>query len=222
MKWRGTSTDTAEQGADARLLRDKLTDIKAGIAQYVRPENQAVNLQTVAELEQQGVAAQALKVGDQAPSFVLSDQNGRQASSAALLAQGPLIVNFFRGRWCPFCVAELESWRDALPQVQSAGASLIAISAQTVKHNAFTADQHKLRFPLLSDAGNQVARGFGVSYRVPDAQRDLYRAVFVNLQLLHGDDSGELPLPATFVITQDGAVAYAFAAADYTQRAEPS
>src|SRR5204863_5470274 len=106
MKWRGTSTDTAEQGADARLLRDKLTDIKAGIAQYVRPENQAVNLRTVTELEERGVTARALKAGDKAPSFVLSDQNGRQVSSADLLAQGPLIVSFFRGRWCPFCVAE--------------------------------------------------------------------------------------------------------------------
>jgi peroxiredoxin len=121
-------------------------------------------------------------------------------------------------------VTELEAWRDALPDVEAAGASLVAISPQLLRHSAFTADQHKLHFPVLSDEGNRVARQFGLVYEVPDYQRDLFRTVFINLENLNGMKYADwsLPLPATYVIAQDGTVLYAFASADYTQRAEPS
>jgi peroxiredoxin len=97
---------------------------------------------------------------------------------------------------------------------------LVAISPQTPKHNAFTSDQHKLRFPVLSDPGNQVARQFGLVYAVPAEQKKLYKSVFINLPLTNGDESWELPLPATYVIGADGRVWYAKAYADYTQRPE--
>lgn len=221
MKWRGISTDSAEQLDAPRLLRDKLIDIKAGIAEYVRPENQAVNERAVAAIRASGIEQRILSVGSLAPTFTLEDQNSKRISSADLLANGPLILNFFRGRWCPFCSTTLESWRDISPQIESAGASVVAISPQTVRHNYFLADQHKLRFPALSDPGLAVARKFGLVYPVPDEQRSLYRAVFINLPQVNGDDSWELPLPATFVLGRDGKVLYAFASADYTLRAEP-
>src|SRR5438105_13493141 len=97
MRWRGTSTDTAQQPADSRALRDRLTEIRAGIAQYVRPENQAINERALAELKAAGVEKNVLKVGDTAPTFRLSDQHGREVSSAELVTRGPLVINFFRG-----------------------------------------------------------------------------------------------------------------------------
>jgi peroxiredoxin len=208
----------------AGLLKDRLLEIKAGIAQYVRPENQAIHDRVVAELQSRGIEENALAVGEPAPEFQLPDQAGRMVASRDLLAKGKLVIDFYRGRWCPFCMTELEAWRDALPQVEAAGASLVAISPQLVRHGAFTADQHKLRSPVLSDEGNGVARQFGLVYEAPEYQRALFRSVFINLENLNGMKYEEwsLPMPATYVIARDGRIEYAFASADYTQRAEPA
>jgi peroxiredoxin len=224
MKWRGISADTAEQPAKAGLLRDRLLEIKSGVAQYVRPENQAINDRVIAELRDRSFENGILAVGSTAPEFALPDQRGALVSLRELLVKGKLIVNFYRGRWCPFCMTSLEAWRDALRQATSAGASIVAISPQLIRHSAFTADQHKLTFPVLSDEGNHVAGQFRVRYDVPEYQRQLFRSVFINLENLNGmkSDDWSLPMPATYVIGQDGRVEFAFASADYTRRAEPA
>jgi peroxiredoxin len=224
VRWRGTSTDTALQPNKPGTLAEKLLEIKAGIAQYVRPENQAIHDRAIAELRKCGIEQQVLPAGAKVPEFELGDQNGKLVSSEDLLAKGKLIINFYRGRWDPFCMTELEAWREALPQVEAANASVVAISPQLPRHGAFTADQHKLRFPVLSDIGNKVAREFGIAYDVPEEQKSLYKAVFVNLENLNGMKYEEwsLPLPATYVIGQDGKIEYVFASADYMERAEPA
>jgi peroxiredoxin len=220
MKWR--SLEESQPGVDARPLREQLAERKQLIAQYVPKETQAIHERVVSELRHQGFAAHALPVGAKAPSFELSDHNGRSVSSSTLLAKGRLVICFFRGRWCPFCVGQLEAMNPVLPQIEDAGALLIAISPQTVQQSFFMADQHKLRFPLLSDRGNQVARQFGLVYRVPEHQQEIYRRAFVNLPFVNGDDSWELPIPATYTLASDGMVLYTSANADYTERAEPA
>src|SRR4051812_15985846 len=219
MKWRGLSTeqDGVRPGVS---LEQRLMEIKAGIAQYVRPENQAINERATEELKASGLADRILPMGAKAPDFTLPDQNGRPVALSELLARGQVVIDFYRGRWCPFCVTELETYRDLLGEIEEAGATLIAISPQMVRHSAFTADQHKLRFPVLSDEGNKVARQFGLVHRVPEYQEQLFRSVFINLPKSNGDESWELPLPATYVIDRDGTVIYAEAFADYTQRPE--
>jgi peroxiredoxin len=111
------------------------------------------------------------------------------------------------------------------PLFEQAGAAVAFISPQTVKHSFFMHDQHKPRFPLLSDAGNQLARRFGLVYRVPNTpptdQQEIYRRVFINLPNINGDPSWELPIPATYVINGDAIVLYASANPDYTERPEP-
>ena len=107
-------------------------------------------------------------------------------------------------------------------QIEQAGASLVAISPQTVQQSFFMVDQHKLRFPLLSDVGNQVARQFGLVYRVPDDQQAIFQRAFVNLPFANGDSSWELPIPATFIVDRDGTILYASADEDYAQRPEPA
>jgi len=92
----------------------------------------------------------------------------------------------------------------------------------TFKQGDFMRDQHKLLFPVLSDAGNKVAESFGVSYQVPEYQQELYKTVFINLPFINGDDSWTLPLPATFVISQAGIIQGVFVDPDYTLRAEPA
>src|SRR4029077_8055746 len=109
MKWRGVSEKAGVPSAIDVPLRQKLLEIKAGIAQDVRPDNQAINERAIRELTESGIANRILPVGAQAPEFTLPDQNGNKISSAELLAGGAIVISFFRGRWCPFCVAEIES-----------------------------------------------------------------------------------------------------------------
>jgi peroxiredoxin len=152
----------------------------------------------------------------------LQDHDGTTVSSFDLLAEGRLVLCFIRGRWCPFCVGQMEAMNLILPQIEQAGARLVAISPQTVKQTFFMHDQHKPRFSVLADAANRVARQFGLTYRVPPLQEAVYRRAFVNLPFTNGDESWELPIPATYVIDRDGSILYATANEDYTERPEPS
>lgn len=219
MKWR--SLEESNSALDARPLRDILAERKELIAKYVPAETQAIHAQAVAELKARRLAANALSVGAQAPAFELPDHNGKIASSSDLLPKGRLVLCFIRGRWCPFCVGQMEAMNLILQQIEQDGATLVAISPQTVKQSFFMYDQHKLHFPLLSDAGNKVARQFGLTYRVPASQETVYRRAFVNLPFTNGDESWELPIPATYVVDRDGTVLYASASEDYTERPEP-
>jgi peroxiredoxin len=220
MKWR--SLEESDGEIDARPLREIFAERKELIARYVPPETQAIHAGTVAELRERHLAANILHIGAKAPAFELQDHNGRMVSSADLLAKGPLVLCFIRGRWCLFCVGQMEAMNLVLMQIEAAGASLVAISPQTVKQSFFMRDQHRLRFPLLWDAGNHVARQFRLTYRVPKLQEAIYRRAFVNLPFTNGDDSWELPIPATYILDRDGTVCYASANEDYTERLEPA
>jgi peroxiredoxin len=220
MKWRSleeSSTDT-----DLRPLREIYAERKGLIEKYVPQGIRDIHARVVAELKASAAAERALPVGSKAQNFELKDHDGKLVSSAELLSKGRLVICFIRGRWCPFCVGQVEAMNLIVPEIQQAGASLIVISPQTVQQSYFMRDQHKLRFSLLSDAGNTVARQFGLVYKVPDYQQALYKRVFVNLPHANGDDSWELPIPATFILDRDGAVLYASANEDYTERPEPS
>jgi peroxiredoxin len=219
MKWRSLEEKSA--GVDFRPLREIFVERKELIARYVPAETQAVHAQAVAELKAQGLAARILAEGAKAPEFELPDHDGKIVRSTDLLVRGRLVLCFIRGRWCPFCVGQMEAMNLVVPVIAEAGASLVVISPQTVKQSYFMHDQHKLRFPLLSDSGNKVARQFGLTYRVPAAQEAVYRRAFVNLPFTNGDDSWELPIPATFILDRDGTVLYASANEDYTDRPEP-
>ncbi|MGO8797216.1 MAG: peroxiredoxin-like family protein [Candidatus Sulfotelmatobacter sp.] len=220
MKWR--SLEESAPASDIRSLREIFAERKESIAKYVPPETQAVHARVIAELKRQRLAANILAVGLKISDFQLQDHDGKNVSSADLLARGRLVLCFIRGRWCPFCVAQMEALNLALPEIETSGATLAAISPQTVQQSFFMRDQHKLRFPLLPDAGNKIARRFGLTYRVPDEQKALYQRAFVNLPFVNGDDSWELPIPATYIIDRDGTVLYAFGNEDYTERPEPA
>jgi len=222
MKWR--SLQESDARADVRPLGEILAERKEAVAKYVPAEVQAVHLRTVAGLKAQGLAANALRVfgpGTKSPSFELPDHNGKIVSSAELLARGRLVVLFIRGRWCPFCVAQMEAMSSVAGKIAAAGASIVAVSPQTEKQAFFMHDQHKLAFPLLVDAHNLLARQFGLVYRVPEEQQALYARTFVNLPFANGDASWELPIPATFVMDRDGTILFSSANEDYMERPEP-
>lgn len=220
MKWRSLE-EAAPQNA-TRSLAEIYAGRKELIRQYVPADISAVHARAVEELQRSGIQDRVPKSGDHAPAFELPDQDGKLVRSADLLARGPLVICFIRGRWCPFCVAQMEAMNAAGPQLEQAGAFLVGVSPQTVHQSFLMADQHKLRFPLLSDAGNAVARKFGLVYTVPDYQKQVYQRAFVNLPVVNGDGSWELPIPATFIVVPRGTIAFAHASADYSNRPEPN
>jgi peroxiredoxin len=219
MKWR--SLEQSDSAIDVRPPREIFSERKELIAKYVPAETQAIHARSVAQLKQQRLLTNILPVGSKIPEFQLQDHDGKTVSSADLLTKGRLVLCFIRGRWCPFCVGQMEAMNLILPEIEQAGATLAAVSPQTVKQSFFMRDQHKLRFPLLSDAGNNAARQFGLTYRVPDEQQAVYQRAFVNLPFVNGDDSWELPIPATYIIDRDGTVLCASANEEYTHRPEP-
>jgi peroxiredoxin len=219
MKWRSLEESSV---LDTRPLREILAERKALIAKYVPPETQSIHARAIAELKSRGQAENILPPGAKAPAFELPDHNNKTLRSSDLLNQGPIILCFIRGRWCPFCVAQLEAMNQIAPQIEQLRASLVAISPQTAKQNFFMHDQHKLRFPLLSDAGNQLSRQFHLTYKVNEEQQALYQRTFVNLPFLNGDASWELPIPATYILNRNSTVLYAYANEDYTERPEPA
>jgi peroxiredoxin len=222
MKWR--SLQESGSYSDVRPLREIFAERKELIAKYVPADVQAVHARAVEALKAQAIVASALRtfgVGVKAPSFELPDLNGKLVSSASLLAKGRLVLSFIRGRWCPFCVGQMEAMNYVAAEIVAAGASLVAVSPQTEKQSYFMHDQHKLAFPLLVDAHNDFARRLGLVYRVSGEQQALYRSTFVNLPFTNGDPSWELPIPATFVIDRDGTILFASANEDYMDRPEP-
>lgn len=219
MEWRGSNPEV-ETPAYASL-GDRLATITRQVDELIGPARMEPPRRAVQGLVSSGAAAQALKAGDRAPSFELPDARGRNFILGDRLAQGPVVLVFFRGRWCPYCVAQLEELERLRPEFEQAGAALAAISPQKLQHTGFTAEQHHLRFPVLSDKDNAVARQYGVAWKLPDYLVAHYRGVFVNLEHANANKDWELPVPATFVIAPDGTVVWAQVDPDFTRRPEP-
>ena len=202
-------------------LQDQLDEITSNTRRLVQPERLAISERSVEELFSTEIEEKILPVGAEAPSCALKDATGKIIRSADLLAVGPLIIKFFRGRWCSYCSTELEVWRDLYGRVREHGAVMVAISPQTERQNDFMANQHGLPFPLLSDPGNKIAAQFGLVYNVSAEMQQYYRSILVNLPFINGDASWTLPLPATYVLSPSGRVVHAEAHADFRVRPEP-
>jgi len=203
-------------------LQDQLDAITANTRKLVQAERLAVSERAVEELFATGIEDRILKPGTPAPAFALPDASGKLVRSADLLALGPLVLSFFRGRWCPYCMTELETWRDLHPQLRARNVLFAAISPQLPRQNDFTVQQHTLPFPVLTDATCDVAEGFGIAYTVPDYHRAYYRSILINIPFVNGNESWRLPLPAVFVIGQDNIIRFAEAYADFRVRPEPA
>ncbi len=105
----------------------------------------------------------AMKKGDRAPAIVLGNAKGDTVDVGALLKDGPVIVTFYRGGWCPYCNLELRAFQPVLPDIKAAGASLVAISPEKPDDTLSTAEKNALTFEVLSDIGQKVGRASGAS-----------------------------------------------------------
>ncbi|WP_027214006.1 peroxiredoxin-like family protein [Burkholderia sp. WSM2232] len=208
-------------------LQDKLdafrADFKAGKPPFNAPsEIHPVMERATAELIASGQAARAIKAGDRAPHFNLKDQDGNDVSSAALLGKGPLVVTFYRGVWCPYCNIELQAINEVLPEIQAYGANVVALSPQTPVNSRKSVRTNELGFPVLSDVNGRTAADFGLRFALPDYLVELYKSLKNDLPTFNNDPGWTLPMPARYVIGQDGIVLYSEVNPDYTRRPDPS
>jgi peroxiredoxin len=202
-------------------LQQQLDALTTQLRSLVPTERLATVDRVAEELVRSGLANRALKAGVQAPAFELPDGDGMLWRSEDLLRRGPLAIVFYRGRWCAYCNTQLCALQSIHSQIANAGMSLVAISPQTLKHSYMTRDMNKLRFPVLSDTGNDVARKFRLVYRLPDELRTTYESIMTKLPGYNGDQSWELPLAASYVVQKDGKISWAKVDADWRKRPEP-
>jgi len=185
------------------------------------PETAAAFDEDTAQNIQNGIGKKALKTGHQIPDFTLPDQLGRDVNSTELLNKGPLVISFYRGSWCPYCNLELHALQAHQDKINELGATLVAISPQRPDESLSTAEKNQLTFSVLSDVNNLVAGQFGLVFTLSEKLRPMYQGFGVDLPTYNGTDTFELPVPATYVINQDGIIVSDYVNADYKQRMEP-
>jgi len=174
------------------------------------------------DLIESGQAERAVKAGDEAPLFNLPDADGVIFNSRSLLAKGPLVVTFYRGVWCPYCNMDLQALEAARPEIEYRGASVVALSMQNASNSRKSRRENHLGFPILLDFKGLVADQFGLRFKLSDELVDVYKQFGNDLAQVNGEPSWMLPMPARYVIDQDGVVAYAEVNPDYTKRPDPS
>lgn len=177
--------------------------------------------QAIAELIASDVTDNALQTGDLAIEFNLPNATGGQTSLSSLLKKGPVVLSFYRGGWCPYCNLEFKALHDILPKIKGLGASLIGISPETPDNTLTTVEKHQLQFEVLSDLGNKLANVYGLIMTVPLKLRPYYQQWGFDIPALNGDESYQLPIPATYIINSAGKITACFVNKDYTQRMEP-
>jgi len=174
------------------------------------------------KLQALGISKKALKFGDKAKEFILPNALGKPVSLYQVLDENDfVVVNFYRGEWCPYCNMELNALQNINEELNSLNAKLIAVSPQSPDASLSTMQAHELAFEVLSDSYNKVAKAYGLVFSLAQELRPLYESFGIDIPGLNGEDSYELPMPATYVVNKDKEIIYAFVDEDYTKRAEP-
>jgi peroxiredoxin len=175
-------------------------------------------LQADVSLMCSGLTEHALKAGDLALDFSLSDIRGNTVSLSSLRKSGPVVISFYRGDWCPYCTLELQALAELHPEIVRLGASLIAISPQKPDSTAAL----YAPFMLANDPGSKVARDYGLAFRLPDALHPIYERLGYPLSKVNAASDWVLPIPATYVVAPDGRIVLSYVDVDYRHRLEPS
>lgn len=202
-------------------LTNKIQDFRNQFVAKLSEETKAVMGQATQNLVDSRIVDNSLKVGDKVPYFTLPNAAEEKVELEKLLQSGAVVISFYRGKWCPYCNLELRAFQEYLPEIESLGASLVAISPQTPDNSLSTVEKNELTFEVLSDVRNQVAREFGLIFTLPEELHPIYKEFGIDLPAHNGDATFELPISATYVIAPDRTVIYAFVDPDYTKRLEP-
>lgn len=203
-------------------LESEINEAKQQTAAKVSQEILQTMGQATQMLKDQGIENNALGKGDKAVDFTLPNVHGEDVNLQQQLEKGPVVLSVYRGGWCPYCNLELNALKQVVPEIEALGAQLIAMAPQLPDRSMDTAQKHQLEFEVLSDVGNVVSRQYGLVFTLPESLRPIYAQFNLDIAGYNGDDTFELPMPATYVIAQNGEIVHAFVDADYTARMEPS
>lgn len=202
-------------------LQQELQALSAGFAKKAPPAMRAAFAEGIDEVRRSGLVDSALNVGDYAPVSDLTTSSGEAVSMGSYWSDGPVVVSFYRGGWCPYCNLQLKALQRSLGEIEGTGATLIAITPEVAEKAAETSEKNELGFTVLTDRDNRVAREFGIVFELADAIKPIYETR-IGLAKYNGNDDNELPLAATYVIDSTGVIRWAFLDADYKKRAEPA
>jgi peroxiredoxin len=211
--------DAVPQGLTT--LKEQLAAKKAEFIEKTDPAVVSDYQRAIDELDGSDILLRALKVGDKAPDFTLTGADGKTFTLSAALQNGPVVLVWYRGGWCPYCNLELAAFQQYANDFRYHGGLLVAISPDTPDHTLTTVEKHALDFPVLSDPSNAVAKKYGIVYTVPAYILERWQGK-IDLNAHQGNERHELPLAATYVVGTDGVILYAFLDTDYRVRAEPS
>ena len=202
-------------------LQDSLDQRKTNFESSASEEVVATMHRATDALIDSDILSKVPKKGQIVPSLTLPGPDGTRFSSQALLEKGPLVIHFFRGGWCPYCCLELDALSALNSDINNLGATLVAISPNTVNFAAETMEKMNLTFPILSDAGCETAARFGLAFKMPADLIELYKKFDIDLETINGNADWELPMPARFIVDRTGTIVDARVNADYTKRPEP-
>ena len=202
-------------------LQKQIEDMQAQMLLQVSAETVDVLMAGNKKIFLSHIEEGALKAGDRMPEFHLSNHLGQIISSSELLGSGTLIINFYRGSWCPYCNLELHALHEKEEEIKKLGVQLIAISPELPDGTLTSVEKHNLSFQVLSDIDNIVAEKFGLVFSLPEELKEIYLGFGINLEKANGNNKWQLPIPATYIVTSDGTISYAFVNPDYTKRLEP-
>jgi len=182
----------------------------------------ATMAQATEDLIKSGIENRVLRSGDTMPDFELPDQHGRLRRLSDYLSESRVVLNIYRGGWCPYCNMEMKALQDALPEIEASGARLIGMAPEMPDRALETLERHQIKIDILSDQGNRVSESLGLVFELPQALRTIYQKNGLDVPAFNGDDSFKLPLPATYILDRNGVILYDFVNADYTLRLEPA
>lgn len=160
-----------------------------------------------------------LKVGDAAPMFTAKDQNGKTVTLKQALKNGPVVILFYRGQWCPFCNKQLSHFSDSLQMLIEKGASVLAITPETEENVKKTVEKTRSSFSILEDKGMAIMKMYKVNFSVDENTITKYKGYGIHFDKANGSNGANLPVPATYIIGKDGIIKYVFFNTDYRQRA---
>ncbi len=203
-------------------LRSTIEDYQAGMRGKVPQEVLAVMASATEALKASGIENRALKTGDLMPEFTLRNQNGKSRALSSYLSTGPVVLNIYRGGWCPYCNLEMKALHDALPAIEARGVRLVGMSPEMPDNALASAERNGLAIDILSDPGNAVSEKLGLVFELPQDLRPIYETFGIDIPAFNGDTTFKLPIPATYIVDRDRRIRFDFVNADYTRRAEPS
>ena len=202
-------------------LKVQLEAKKQQYADNWSSETLALHENGIDVVKKTGITASAFQVGQMAPDFILNNALGKAISLNEVLTQGPVVLTWYRGGWCPYCNLTLRALQQALPEIKAQGATLLTLTPEVPDESLSTAEKNELEFEVLSDVHNKVGKSYGVVFKIEENVAQAYQNGF-NLHSYNGDDSDELPMAATYIIGTNGIIKWAFLDTDYRNRAEPS